>query len=174
MVEEKTDACAYVALGSNLGDSVAALQTAINDLKKLPQTQSLVCSSLYRTAPVGNTDQPDFINAVCKLNTLADAEALLQTLLMLERQHGRVRDGNSGGPRTLDLDLILYDELCVKTDHLELPHPRLHERAFVLYPLTEIAPNLVIPGRGPVKTLKSVVMDQGVERLTVPIEVMGY
>lgn len=156
---------AYVGLGSNLADPPAQLRAAVAALGRLPQTQVAACSSFYRSAPVGLADQPDFINAACRLHTALAPEALLEALLAIERAHGRVRVGERGGPRTLDLDLLMYGTEIRHTDMLVLPHPRLHERAFVLAPLAEIEPDLVVPGRGSVAALLARCADQRVERL---------
>ncbi|MEW6332239.1 MAG: 2-amino-4-hydroxy-6-hydroxymethyldihydropteridine diphosphokinase, partial [Pseudomonadota bacterium] len=121
--------------------------------------------SFYRTAPVGRLEQPDFINAVCRVRTGQAPATLMRKLLEIERAHGRVREGDPGGPRTLDLDLLLYGDRAIHTAELTVPHPRLHERAFVLYPLQEIAPDLVIPGRGAVRELAAGCAGQRVERL---------
>ena len=159
----------YVALGSNLDDPVAQVRAGAQALGKLPGTQLICCSSLYRTAPVGVTEQPDFINAVCAADTDMPAGALMQSLLDIERAQGRQR-AIPGGPRTLDLDLLLYGELVCHEPGLTLPHPRLHERAFVLYPLSEIAPGLNIPGRGLVESLLAGCAGQAIERLAADIE----
>ena len=159
---------AYVALGSNLDDPVAQVRGGATALGKLPGTRLVCCSSLYRTAPVGVTDQPDFINAVCEVDTSLPAVECMQSLLDIERAHGRQRN-IQGGPRTLDLDLLLYGELACHEPGLTLPHPRLHERAFVLYPLSEIAPGLSIPGRGQVETLRAGCAGQAIERLAAVI-----
>ena len=161
---------AYVALGSNLDDPVAQVRAGAQALGKLPGTILVRCSSLYRTAPMGVTDQPDFINAVCAVDTSLPASVLMRALLDIERAHGRQRD-IQGGPRTLDLDLLLYGELVCHEPGLTLPHPRLHERAFVLYPLSEIVPGLSIPGRGQVETLRAGCAGQAIERLAAAIEV---
>jgi len=155
---------AFVALGSNLQDPVSQVQAGAQALGQLPETRLIQCSSLYRTAPVGMTDQPDFINAVCEIDTQRPAAMLMRDLLEIEQAHGRRRD-LPGGPRTLDLDLLLYGELACHEPGLTLPHPRLHERAFVLYPLQEIAPALVIPGRGRIEDLLPACAGQGIERL---------
>lgn len=156
---------AYVALGSNLDNPVDQVCKAMAALSRLPRTRVDGCSSLYRTAPVGPIRQPDFINAVCRLVTTLSPETLMQHLLAIEAQHGRVRAGQKWGPRTLDLDLLLYDQLALNTPSLVLPHPRLHERAFVLYPLAELDQGLVIPGRGPVSELVHSCADQRLEKL---------
>ncbi len=156
---------AYVGLGANLGDPSAQVRAGIAALAELPATRLLRCSALYRTAPVGLQAQPDFINAVCALETALDPHALMRALLDIERRHGRVRAGDKGGPRVLDLDLLLYGEIILAAPDVTVPHPRLHERAFVLVPLVEIAPDLVVPGRGPVKRLLAACVGQWVERL---------
>jgi len=161
---------AYVALGSNLDDPVAQVRAGAQALAKLPGTRLVCCSSLYRTAPVGVTEQPDFINAVCAADTSLPASVLMRALLDIERAQGRQRD-ISGGPRTLDLDLLLYGDQVCHEPGLTLPHPRLHERAFVLYPLSEVAPGLHIPGRGQVETLLPGCAGQAIERLAAVIEV---
>lgn len=138
---------AFIALGSNLNDPVTQLEHAFNDIGQLPGTRLLARSSLYCSAPVGFQDQPDFINAVALVETTLEPHALLEALLAIEHQHGRVRD-LCNGPRVLDLDVLLYDELVCHEHGLTLPHPRMHERAFVLEPLLEIAPDCVIPSVG--------------------------
>jgi len=155
---------AFVALGSNLNDPTAQVRSGAQALGRLPDTRLVRCSSLYRTAPIGLTEQPDFINAVCELETTLAAPALMQALLDIEHAHGRTRD-RPGGPRTLDLDLLLYGNRSLHEPGLTVPHPRLHERAFVLYPLQEIAPALVIPGRGRIEDLFPACAGQGIERL---------
>lgn len=155
---------AFVALGANLDDPVAQVRAGAAALDRLPDTRRISCSSLYRTAPVGRVDQPDFINAVCEIETALPARELMQALLEIERERGRVRDV-AGGPRTLDLDLLLYGNSVLDEPGLTVPHPRLHERAFVLYPLQEIAPQLAIPGRGRVGDLVAGCAGQGIERL---------
>lgn len=157
--------CAYIGLGSNLADPVAQLRAGVSALAQLEQTQIEACSSFYRTAPVGRREQPDFINAVCRVRTGQAPAMLMRNLLEIERVHGRVREGDKGGPRTLDLDLLLYGNQTIHTAELTVPHPRLHERAFVLYPLHEIEPDLVIPGRGAVRQLMAACAGQRVERL---------
>jgi 2-amino-4-hydroxy-6-hydroxymethyldihydropteridine diphosphokinase len=143
---------AYVALGSNLDGPEQRVERAIDDLDRIPATRLLARSALYRTAPVGYTDQPDFVNAVALLETALDPESLLASLFELEKAAGRER-AIANGPRTLDLDLLLHGDRVMDTDTLILPHPRMHERAFVLLPLAEIAPELEIPGRGRVRHL---------------------
>jgi 2-amino-4-hydroxy-6-hydroxymethyldihydropteridine diphosphokinase len=157
---------AYVGLGSNLLEPLEQVRAGIDALARLPGTQVMRRSSFYRTAPVGFSEQPDFINAVCEIDTALSAESLMQSLLTIEREQGRVRTV-PGGPRTLDLDLLLYGDFAVTTEALTLPHPRLHERAFVLYPLNEIAPDLVVPGRGSVADLMRYCVGQPIERVSI-------
>ena len=157
--------CAYVGIGSNLHDPVAQVRTGIEALVDLPASQLDRCSSLYRSAPGGVAEQADFVNGVCRLATDLDPHELLRCLLGIEAQQGRVRTSERWGPRTLDLDLLLYDDLALVTPTLVLPHPRLHERAFVLYPLAEIDPALIVPGRGRVAELLAACTDQRVQRL---------
>jgi 2-amino-4-hydroxy-6-hydroxymethyldihydropteridine diphosphokinase len=142
-----TLATAYVALGSNLQDPTAHVSAGVEELAMLPDTRLARVSSLYRSAPVGYLDQPDFINAVAQIETDLTPRALLDQLLAIERRYGRVRDFPNA-PRTLDLDILLYGECIVEEAGLAIPHPRMHERAFVLVPLAEIAHDAVIPGRG--------------------------
>jgi 2-amino-4-hydroxy-6-hydroxymethyldihydropteridine diphosphokinase len=157
---------AYVALGSNLGDPLATVQAAFAALRDLPQTRLAAASSLYRSAPVGLKNQPDFINAVAALDTRLDAEALLDALFAIEARFGRRRDYHHA-PRTLDLDLLLYGDETRATPRLVLPHPRMHERAFVLLPLVEIAPDAVIPGHGPAAALTERVREQKLAKLAI-------
>ena len=136
-----------VALGSNLEDPRAQVERAFDELAALPRTSLLARSRLFTTAPVGYVDQPDFVNACALLETELAPRALLDALLAIERRHGRVRD-IPNGPRTLDLDIVLYGDLVVDEPGLAIPHPRAHERAFVLAPLVDAWPEAVIPGHG--------------------------
>lgn len=155
---------AYVALGSNLGDPEATVRAALTGLAALPDVSLHAASSLYRTAPIGYLNQPDFINAVAALDTHLTPHALLALLLALEIKFGRVRR-EKDGPRSLDLDLLLYDQQVLTSSELTLPHPRLHLRAFVIEPLCEIAPDLAIPGRGSAAAWRPAVANQGIIRL---------
>jgi 2-amino-4-hydroxy-6-hydroxymethyldihydropteridine diphosphokinase len=138
---------AYIGLGANLDDPALQVEDALAELDRLPTTRLIARSALYASAPVGYVDQPDFVNAVAQIDTALDARALLAALLDIEQRHGRARSFRNA-PRTLDLDLLLYDALQMHEDHLTLPHPRMHTRAFVLLPLTELAPDASIPGLG--------------------------
>ena len=157
---------AAVGLGANLGDAAATLRDAIAALADLPDATLLRASRLYRTPAWGRTDQPDFINAVALVETSLDARDLLDALLAIERRFGRVRlEGERWGPRTLDLDLLLFGDAVIDQAGLQVPHPHLHERAFVLLPLAEIAPALQVPGRGPVAALAAGMAADGIEAL---------
>ncbi len=155
---------AFVALGANLGDPVATIRHAMAELATIDGCRITRRSGLYRTAPVGLKNQPDFINAAVAMTTRLTAEQLLNELFAVEARFGRQR-GVKNAPRTLDLDLLLYGELIQTTAHLTLPHPRLHERAFVLAPLGEIAPGLRVPGHGPVEELLAGCHDQRIALL---------
>lgn len=157
----------FIALGANLGDPVATVNAAIAALRELPQTRLVAASSLYRTAPVGLLHQPDFINAVAEVFTVLPAPTFLDQLFVIEAQFGRHRS-EKNAPRTLDLDLLLYGDRVSADPQLTLPHPRLHQRAFVLAPLAEIAPELVIPGHGRVSELLFRCADQQIQRLAPP------
>jgi len=153
---------AWVSLGSNQDEPVRQLKTALEEMNDLPGCRLLRQSRIYRSPPWGPVpDQPDFANAVAELDTGLLPHELLMALQALESDHARVRR-ERWGPRTLDLDLLLYDDLSMMTDDLTLPHPRLHERAFVLVPLAELAPGLELPGRGKVRDLLSGTGDGGV------------
>jgi len=145
---------AYVGLGSNLGEREVTLRAAVKRLRALPDTEVLNVSSFKDTEPLGYTDQPRFLNAAAELETGLSARALLGALLELERAFGRDRaSAPPMGPRTLDLDLLLYGDQTIDEPLLTVPHPRLHERAFVLEPLAELDPGLEIPGQGAIQTL---------------------
>ena len=159
---------AYVALGANLDDPLTQVQHAIEALRALPHSRLLAVSSLYRTAPVGIHGQPDFINAVASLETTLEPLALLDVLLGVESAFGRRRDYPLA-PRTLDLDLLLYDDQRIDTAKLALPHPRMHLRAFVLAPLAEIAPDCIIPGRGTAAAWLPAVRTQAITRIDAQI-----
>ena len=155
---------AWVGIGANLGDARANVLDAIGRLSRLPGAKLLRTSSLYRTAPIDSSGD-DYVNAVAALDTELDAHALLQSLFAIEQAHGRERPYRNV-PRTLDLDLLLYgDQIISDAPTLIVPHPRMHERAFVLAPLAEVAPGLVIPGRGAVTALLARVGGQGIALL---------
>ena len=155
---------AYIALGSNLDDPVRQVEGGIEELAMLPDSRLGAVSSLYRTAPVGLEDQPDFVNAVAMIETELTPRALLDELLAIEKRYARVRSVKNG-PRTLDLDILLYGDTPHAEDALTIPHPRMHERAFVLVPLAEIAPDAVVPGLGKVSELAERADAGGVTRI---------
>ena len=154
---------AFVGLGSNLGDRAAEIERACSEIAALPATALVACSSTYASAPL-DAAGGEYLNAVAQIRTSLAPLELLRALQAIENAHGRLRPF-AGAPRTLDLDLLLYDDVEIVTDELSLPHPRLHERAFVLAPLLEIAPGLVVPGRGKVSDLRAAVAAQPVARL---------
>jgi 2-amino-4-hydroxy-6-hydroxymethyldihydropteridine diphosphokinase len=156
---------AYVGLGANLDEPADHVRRAFEDLAALSNIHLTARSPLYKSAPLGPADQPDYINAVAALETQLAPLELLAELRDIEAQHGRRRDGVRWGPRVLDLDLLLYGDLVLDTPELTLPHPGLHERAFVLYPLADIAPMLVIPGRGKLRELCAGLQVGRVQRL---------
>jgi len=155
---------AYVALGANLGDAEGSLRAVMRELSVHPDLRLLKSSSLYRTAPIGLKHQPDFINAAVSLETELDSHALLRELFSIEQRFGRQRS-IPNAPRTLDLDLLLYGEEVSADSALTLPHPRMHERAFVLAPLAEIAPGLTMPGKGRIADLLAQCADQQIQRM---------
>lgn len=144
---------AFVGIGANLGDREGTLRRALRLLDDRDGVTVAAVSSLRETAPVGYLNQPSFLNGAARLETALSPRELLRALLDVERELGRDRSGPRFGPRTVDLDLLLYDGLELDEPGLVVPHPRLHERRFVLEPLVELAPGLVVPGRGPVERL---------------------
>ncbi|HEY1147279.1 MAG TPA: 2-amino-4-hydroxy-6-hydroxymethyldihydropteridine diphosphokinase [Pseudoduganella sp.] len=155
---------AYIGIGANLGDARANVEDAIEMLRQLHDSTLAGVSSLYKTAPIDSSGD-DYINAVARLQTALEPEALLQALHGIEQAHGRQRPYRNA-PRTLDLDLLLYGEQVINSPTLTVPHPRLTERAFVLMPLLEIEPHVVVPGLGPAAAFKPRVADQAITRLT--------
>jgi len=144
---------AYVGLGANLGDRRATIERAVELLGAAEGVEVLAVSSLRETDPVGFTEQPRFLNGAAAVETALAASELLSVLLDVERRLGRTREGPRFGPRVIDLDLLLYGDAQVDEPGLTVPHPRLHERRFALEPLAELAPGLVVPGRGAVDEL---------------------
>lgn len=144
---------AYIAIGSNLGDPVAQARNAIAALKQTPGIQVVAESSLYSSSPMGPQDQPDYINAVVAIDTTLSPLALLDQTQAIELEHGRVRKAERWGPRTLDLDIILYGDRVHDCDRLTVPHYGMKVREFVLYPLAEIAPDLILPDQTALQTL---------------------
>ncbi|CAN5665868.1 MAG: 2-amino-4-hydroxy-6-hydroxymethyldihydropteridine diphosphokinase [Gammaproteobacteria bacterium] len=156
---------AYIGLGSNLADPGAQVTQGLLAVARLPETRIVAQSSFYRSAPMGPPDQPDYINAVTAIETAQTAYVLLASLQAVEARHGRAR-GVRWGPRTLDIDILLYGAERITGPGLTVPHPGLSERAFVLYPLYEIAPELEVPGLGPLAGLLRHCEGGGIERLS--------
>lgn len=148
----------FIGLGANLGDAEATLKSAVAALAALPLTALSACSRIYRSAPV-NAQGPDYLNAVAEVATALPPEALLRELQGIEQAHGRERPYRNA-PRTLDLDLLLYGDQTIATPELTVPHPRMHQRAFVLLPLQELAPELAIPVHGKLTDLLAAASDQ--------------
>jgi 2-amino-4-hydroxy-6-hydroxymethyldihydropteridine diphosphokinase len=144
---------AYVGVGANLGDRRATIERAIELLEATPGVEVLAVSALRETDPVGYEAQPRFLNGALELETTLTARELLDALLAVERELGRTRDGPRFGPRTIDLDLLVYGDEQIDEPGLTVPHPRLHERRFALEPLADLAPKLEVPGRGAVERL---------------------
>lgn len=155
---------AFVGLGANLGEPRRQVEAALEELGRVAQTRVVRQSSFYRSAPVGYAEQPEFVNAVAQLETALPAERLLAELQAIEARHGRQRSFPNA-PRTLDLDLLMYGNATLDSAKLRVPHPRMHERAFVLAPLLEIAPDIVIPGQGAAEELLQRCEGQSVERI---------
>ncbi len=144
---------AYVGLGSNLGDREHMIWGAIHMLTFNPEVEAVAVSSIRETEPAGFVDQPRFLNAAAAIETELEPRALLDLLLSIERELGRTREGPRFGPRTIDLDLLLYGDEVVDEPGLKIPHPRLHERRFALEPLAELDPDLTVPEKGSVQAL---------------------
>ncbi len=144
---------AYIGLGSNLSGPEIQLQRALRALQQLPQSSLMRSSNFYRTSPWGETDQPDFVNAVAEIETTLSPRVLLSNLLAIEHGFGRLRTEQRWGPRIIDLDLLSYANCVMVESGLQLPHPRMHERAFVLLPLAELAPGMRIMEYGTVEEL---------------------
>jgi 2-amino-4-hydroxy-6-hydroxymethyldihydropteridine diphosphokinase len=157
---------AYIGLGSNLSDPEAQVGRALAELTAIPRSELIACSALYRTAPVGPADQPDYVNAVVSLRTGLSPRELLEALQAIERGHGRQRNGTRWGPRTLDLDILLYGDRRVAEPGLRVPHPEMARRAFVLVPLADVAPaGLWVPDVGALEELLEHCSREGVMRL---------
>ena len=156
---------AWIGIGANLGDSRASVLEAIGKLGECGGVVVLARSSLYESAPVGYDRQDDFVNAVARIKTGLNPQELLDKLQTIENTMGRDREGPRFGPRTIDLDLLLFDEDVLRLKNLTVPHPRMHERRFVLEPLVEIDPDVVIPGKGRADRLLQDCLDQRVSRM---------
>ena len=145
---------AYIGIGSNLGEPVMQIREAVDRLKDIPGVNLKKLSSFYRSPPMGPQDQPDFVNVVAAIETNLSVEALFGFLQRIEAAQKRDRAAKRWGPRTIDLDILLFGDEVIKTDELTIPHPGLKEREFVVYPLAEIAPQLTLPGGETIVELK--------------------
>lgn len=167
MAVAQTFVRAYIGLGSNLANPLQQLQQALEALRRLPDSRLTCVSPFYRSRPMGPAGQPDYLNAVAMLDTVLGPLALLDALQAIELQQGRVRSGERWGPRTLDLDLLLYGAEVIDEARLQVPHPGLAERNFVLYPLADIAPDLVLPDGRSVSALREACPAEGIARMPV-------
>ncbi|MGD8383793.1 MAG: 2-amino-4-hydroxy-6-hydroxymethyldihydropteridine diphosphokinase [Lysobacterales bacterium] len=156
---------AWLSLGSNLDDPVRQLELALQRLRRAPAIEDLEASSFYRTPPWGDTAQDEFVNAVVRVRTLLSAHELLRLAQSIESEMGRVRSVRRWGPRLIDIDVLLYGGEQYANEDLTIPHPRLHERAFVLLPMTELDPELEIPGRGRLRDLLGRLDSTGIQRM---------
>ena len=165
MTISPSDVVVWIGLGSNMGWATDQIEQAIVALTDEPGLEPTARSSLYRTAPMGHVAQPDFINAVVRASCGIGCYELLEVLQKIEKRFGRTRNGDRFGPRSLDLDLLMYADQIISSAQLELPHPRMHERLFVLEPLAEIEGDITVPGRGRLSVLRQACLDQRVQRL---------
>ena len=165
MTISPSDVVVWIGLGSNMGWATDQVEEAIVALTDEPGLEPTARSSLYRTAPMGHVAQPDFINAVVRASCGIGCYELLEALQKIEKRFGRTRNGDRFGPRSLDLDLLMYADQIISSAQLELPHPRMHERLFVLEPLAEIEGDITVTGRGRLSTLRQACLDQRVQRL---------
>lgn len=156
---------AYIGLGSNLASPMQQVRQAIAELAQLPESRLCAVSRLYRSAPMGPADQPDYINAVAAIDTRLSPLALLDALQSIEQQHHRTRGAVQWGPRTLDLDLLLYGDTLISEPRLTVPHPGMLQRGFVLLPLADIAPSLQLPGGEGLQALCAALPGEGLEPL---------
>ena len=165
MTISPSDVVVWIGLGSNMGQATDQVEQAIVALTDEPGLEPTARSSLYRTAPMGHVAQPDFINAVVRASCGIGCYELLEALQKIEKRFGRTRNGDRFGSRSLDLDLLMYADQIISSAQLELPHPRMHERLFVLEPLAEIEGDITVPGRGRLSVLRQACLDQRLQRL---------
>jgi 2-amino-4-hydroxy-6-hydroxymethyldihydropteridine diphosphokinase len=165
MPEQHGEHLVFLGLGANLANPVLQLQNAVTAIQQLAQSRLLAVSSLYGSKPMGPQDQPDYVNAVVKISTRLCPLALLDALQQIEQQQGRQRKAERWGPRSLDLDILLYANHTIATERLTVPHYGLTQREFVLYPLAEIAPKLILPCGTPLQVLLQQVQLNGLEKL---------
>ena len=170
-VDKTSTSTAYVGIGSNLGEPLEQVRRARDALAELPKTRLVEISPLYRNPAVGPGEQPDYVNAVAAIETRLEPHELLDALLVIEANQGRIRGAVRWQPRTVDLDLLVYGDRTIRDQRLTVPHPHIHERAFVLKPLLDLAPDLDVPGHGPVATLLSDVPGGLLRRIDDPGDV---
>ena len=156
----------YIGLGSNIGLPEKQIQAACDSLAVLPDSTLIKCSSLYQSQPMGPQDQPDYVNAVALIETALSPEALLQQTQLIENQQGRIRKANRWGPRTLDLDMLLFGQQQIDNEHLTVPHSGMKQREFVLYPLFEITPDLIFPCGEKLSDLILICPINGLQKMT--------
>jgi len=156
---------AYIGLGSNLQGPAGQIESALDELREIPETRVISRSSLYRSSPLGGIEQPDFVNAVAAVLTTLGPRDLLRNLKAIERRRGRDRNGQRWGPRVIDLDLLVFSRAVLSEAGLSIPHPGIAERNFVLLPLREIAPDLVIPGLGRVASISINEAEPAIDRI---------
>ncbi len=156
---------AFIGLGSNLDNPLAQLKSAVKAMEKIDGFDVKKLSNFYSSKPIGPQDQPDYVNAVARIETSLEPLELLDELQAIELQHGRVRGGVRWGARTLDLDILIYADDVINQARLKLPHPEIQNRAFVLYPLSEIEPDIVIPEIGAIETLLLAVDEADISRI---------
>ena len=156
---------AYIGLGSNLQGPAGQIESALDELRKIPETRMISRSSLYRSSPLGGIEQPDFVNAAAAVLTTLGPRELLRNLKAIERRRGRERNGQRWGPRVIDLDLLVFSRAVLSEAGLSIPHPGIAERNFVLLPLREIAPDLVIPGLGRVASIAINEAEPAIDRI---------
>ncbi len=156
---------AYIGLGSNLQGPAGQVETALDELRNIPETRVISRSSLYRSSPLGGIEQPDFVNAAAAVLTTLGPRDLLRNLKAIERRRGRERSGRRWGPRVIDLDLLVFSRAVLSEAGLSIPHPGIAERNFVLLPLREIAPDLVIPGLGRVASIAINEAEPAIDRI---------
>jgi 2-amino-4-hydroxy-6-hydroxymethyldihydropteridine diphosphokinase len=159
----------YIGLGSNLTLPEKQIQAAYASLARLPDTVLIKCSSLYKSQPMGPQDQPDYVNAVALIETALSPESLLQHTQLIENQQGRIRKASRWGPRTLDLDMLLFGLQRIDNEHLTVPHSGMKQREFVLYPLFEIAPDLILPCGEKLANLVMTCPIKGLQKMTNPV-----
>lgn len=161
----------FIGLGSNLAEPISQIKAALNAITALVSTRFIQCSSLYASRPMGPQDQPDYVNAVVEIETELAPETLLDALQTIELNQGRERKENRWGPRTLDLDILLYGQQLINSQRLTVPHYGMKEREFVIYPLAEIQPDLILPCGENIDSVLKTIARNGLQRMTMDVEI---